>query len=159
MAQRSLLSLVGHISALVRAVICSALISVPSFGQAQITNSGTLTCAVADVPNEPSAAVELSCNFKSLAGVTSDYEGHAKTKAGAFPAAKYVFVWSVVATDNSKLPQLKGTFEAEPGRDGPAVLIGGSDRSIRLEPAGRNEQLAGPGEITTLTLKLAATKT
>ncbi len=159
MAQRSLLSLVGLISALVRAVICSALISVPSFGQAQTTNSGTLTCTVADVPNQPSAAVELSCNFKSVAGVTSDYEGNAKTKAGAFPAAKYVFVWSVVATDNSKLPQLKGTFEAEPGRDGPAVLIGGSYRSIRLEPAGRNEQLAGPGEITTLTLKLAATKT
>jgi hypothetical protein len=64
-----------------------------------------------------------------------------------------------VATGASEAPQLDGTFNAEPGRDGPAVLIGGSDRSMRLEPAGRNEQLAGPGEITTLTLKLAATKT
>lgn len=159
MAQGSLLPLLGQISALVPVVICGALISVPSFGQAQTINSGTLTCTVADVPNQPSAAVGLSCIFKSFAGVTSDYEGSARTKAGTFPAAKYVFVWSVVATDNNELPQLEGTFAAEPGRDRPSVLIGGSDRSIRLEPAGRNEQLAGPGEITTLTLKLAATKT
>lgn len=131
-----------------------------SFGQAPtIANSGTLTCTVADVPNQPSTAVGLSCNFKSVAGATSDYEGSAETKTGTFPAAKHVFVWSVVSAPASKAPQLQGTFTSETGREGPAVLIGGVDRSIRLEPAGRNEQLAGPGEITTLRLKLAATKT
>jgi len=67
-------------------------------------------------------------------------------------------VWSVVATGASKAPQLQGTFTAESEREGPAVL-GGVDRSIRLEPAGRNEQLVGTSEITTLSLKLAATKT
>lgn len=139
-------------------VLCVPSIG-PGFSQAATTNSGTLTCSVADVPNQPSAAVALSCNFKSAGGATSDYEGSARTKAGSFPAAKHVFVWSVVAADTSKAPQLDGTFAAEAGRGGPAILIGGSDRSIRLEPAGRNEQLAGPGEITALTLKLTATKT
>jgi hypothetical protein len=130
-----------------------------SFGQSPATNAGTLTCTVANVPNSPSGVIELSCNFKSVAGITSDYEASGGTKTGTLPAAKHVYVWSVVAADKSKAPPLEGTFAAESGREGPAVLIGGVDRSIRLEPAGRSEQLAGPGEITTLTLKLAVTKT
>ena len=155
MTPNSLLFFRGSFVAL---LLCSAFIG-PSFGRAPATNSGTLTCTVADVPKQPSAVIELSCNFKSIAGITSDYKGSAGTKAGTFPAAKHVFVWSVVARDTSKAPLLDGSFAAESGREGPAVLIGGADRSVRLEPAGRNEQLAGPGEITTLTLKLAATKT
>jgi hypothetical protein len=155
MTENSLLFLRGSFAAL---ALCGASIGT-SFGQAPVTNSGTLTCIVADVPNQPSAVIELSCNFKSIAGITSDYLGSAGTKAGTFPTAKHVFVWSVVARDPSKAPLLDGKFTSETGREGPAVLIGGADRSIRLEPAGRNEQLAGPGEITTLTLKLAATKT
>jgi hypothetical protein len=123
-----------------------------------------LTCTVASVPNKPAAAVALSCNFKSQAGVTSDYEGTAGTKAGGFPPAKHVFVWSVVATAadaiaGDKPPMLNGTFAAEAGRQGPAVLIGGARDAIRLEPVTGKEQLAGPTEITTLTLKMAATKT
>jgi hypothetical protein len=53
---------------------------------------------------------------------------------------------------------LDGTFSAEAGRQGPAVLIGGRNGSIRLEPITKQE-LAGPTDITMLTLKLAATKT
>lgn len=159
MAPSPLLLSLGRTSAILCVVLSSRLISGPSFGQVPTTTSGTLICTVADVPNQPSAGVALSCNFKSVTGVTSDYEGRAGTKAGTFPAAKHVFMWSVVATATEKALRLDGTFAAESGREGPAVLIGGPDRSIRLEPAGRNEQLAGPGEITTLTLKLAATKT
>jgi hypothetical protein len=131
----------------------------PSLGQTPATNSGTLMCTVANVPTEPAARVELSCNFKSQAGGTSDYAGTAGTKAGGFPPAKHVFVWTVVATDVGKAPMLEGDFSAETGRQGAAVLIGGSRGSIRLEPVTGKEQLAGPAEITTLTLKLAATKT
>lgn len=155
MAQTPLIILRGLFAAL---VLCAGSIDT-SFGQAPAINSGTLKCTVAEVPDQPSTVIELSCNFKSIAGITSDYDGSAGTKAGTFPTAKHVFVWSVVARGSSKAPLLDGTFTSETGREGPAVLLGGADRSIRLEPAGRNEQLAGPGEITTLTLKLAATKT
>lgn len=144
---------------LAAALLCGVLIGGPSLGQSPVTNSGTLTCTVAGVPDKPAAAVALSCNFKSLAGVTSDYEGTAGTKAGGFPPAKHVFVWTVVATAADKPPMLEGKFSAETGRQGSAVLIGGANGTIRLEPVTGKEQLAGPTEITTLTLKLAATKT
>jgi hypothetical protein len=138
---------------------CGVLVGGPSLGQSPVTNSGTLTCTVASIPNKPAATVALSCNFRSHAGVTSDYEGTAGTKAGGFPPAKHVFVWTVVATRADKPPMLEGTFSAEAGRQGPAVLFGGTRDTIRLEPVTGKEQLAGPAEITTLTLKLAATKT
>ena len=144
---------------LAAALVCGASISAPSLGQTPATNSGTLTCTVATVPNEPAAAVALSCNFKSQSGVMSDYEGTAGTKAGGFPPAKHVFVWTVVAPPGEKPPMLDGTFAAETGRQGAAVLLGGTSDTIRLEPVTGKEQLAGPTEITTLTLKLAATKT
>jgi len=154
----SSLHLPGRKWSLAAALICGAPIS-PSLGQTPATNSGTLTCTVASVPNKPTAAVALSCNFKSRAGVTSDYEGTAGTKAGGFPTTKHVFVWTVVATATDKPPMLNGTFAAEAGRQGPAVLLGGPRDTIRLEPVMGAQQLAGPTEITTLTLKLAATKT
>jgi hypothetical protein len=141
------------------AVLCGVFASSPSHGQPSMTNSGTLTCTVADVPSKPSAVVELSCNFKSQSGVTSDYAGSAGTKTEGIPPAKHVFIWTVVAIDTAKDPLLDGTFAAEKGRQGPAVLVGGGDGSTRLEPVTGNDQLAGPSEITTLTLKLAATKT
>ena len=149
----------GKMLSLAAAIICGASISAPSLAQTPATNSGTLTCTVATVPNQPAAAVALSCNFKSQSGVMSDYEGTAGTKAGGFPPAKHVFVWTVVAPPGDKPPMLDGTFAAEPGRQGAAVLLGGTRDTIRLEPVTGKEQLAGPTEITTLTLKLAATKT
>lgn len=149
----------GKLCSIIAVLFCAVLAGGPTVGQSPVTNSGTLTCTVASVPNKPAAAVTLSCNFKSQAGITSDYEGTAGTKAGGFPPAKHVFVWTVVATPADKPPMLEGTFSAATGRQGPAVLLGGRQDSIRLEPVTGKEQLAGPTEITTLTLKLAATKT
>jgi len=151
--------LFGKASSVIVAFLFGVSGSGPSPGQTPATNSGTLMCTVANVPAEPTAVVELSCNFKSQTGVASDYAGTAGTKAGGFPPAKHVFVWTVVATDAGKAPMLEGNFAAETARQGAAVLIGGSRGSIRLEPVTGKEQLAGPAEITTLTLKLAATKT
>jgi hypothetical protein len=149
----------GKIVALAAALFCGVSFSGPGHGQTSATNSGTLTCTVANVPNKPATAVTLSCNLKSRSGVTSDYAGTATTKTGGFPPTKHVFVWIVVVTDSAKVPMLEGTFTAEAGRQGAAVLIGGTRGPIRLEPVAGKEQLAGPTEITTLTLKLAATKT
>jgi hypothetical protein len=150
---RSKISYVGA------AVLCCTITGDPSLAQRSVTNSGTLTCTVADVPNKTKAIIDLACNFKSQSGTTSDYVGSAGTKTGGFPPAKFVFVWTVVAIDAGKGPLLDGTFTAETGRQGPAVLIGGEDGSLRLEPAVGKDQVPGPSEITTLTLKLAATKT
>ena len=133
----------------------------PSLAQPSVTTSGTLTCTVADVPNSSKAVADLSCNFKSQSGPVSDYTGQAGTRTGGFPPAKFVFVWTVAAVEaGSKEALLDGTFTAEKGREGPPVLIGGKDGGIRLEPAaGGQGQVPGPAEITTLTLKLSATKT
>lgn len=127
--------------------------------QPAATNSGTLTCTVADVPNKANSIVDLSCNYKSVSGTEADYVGSAGTKTGGFPPAKVVFVWTVVAIDAGKAPLLEGTFTTESGREGAVVLVGGKDGSTRLEPLTGKNQLPGPAEITNLTLELAATKT
>ena len=131
----------------------------PTVAQPAATTSGTLTCTVADVPSKANSIVDLSCNYKSHAGVTSDYVGYAGTRTGGFPPAKFVFIWTVVAIDAGKAPILDGTFTAKSGRAGPAVLIGGNDGTTRLEPATGVSQVPGPAEITTLKLELAPTKT
>lgn len=128
-----------------------------SYGEQPIMSSGTLTCTVSDVPGS-SGAIELSCTFKPQAGVPGDYIATAETKSSGLPAAKHVFMWTVVATDAGKALILEGTFSAEAGRQGPAVLIGGRNGSVRLEPVTKQE-LAGPSDITMLTLELAAAKT
>ena len=149
------ISVVGvpMITALFWVVAASMALAQPS-----VTNAGTLTCTVADVSNKPSAVVELSCNFKAQTGAASDYTGSANTKSGGLPTGKHVFVWSVVAVDAGKPPVLEGAFAAEVGRQGPAVLIGGRDGTIRLEPVTGKEQQASPSEFTTLYLRLASTK-
>jgi hypothetical protein len=126
------------------------------YGQQPIINSGTLTCTVSDVPGS-NGTIELACNFKPQAGVAGDYIGTAETKSAGLPPAKHVLMWTVVATDAGNALMLDGTFSAEAGRQGPA-LIGGRSGAIRLEPITKQE-LAGPADITMLTLKLAATKT
>ena len=141
------------------ALFGSIVLSCPSASQPTVTKSGKLTCTVADVPNKAKEIVVLSCNFAAHSGATSDYVGLAGTRTGGIPPAKFVFVWTVVAVDAGKAPILVGTFTAETGRDGPAVLIGGKGGTTRLEPAAGRSQVPGPAEITTLTLELAATKT
>jgi hypothetical protein len=142
------------------AVVCFFSVSVGrSPAQPIVTNSGTLTCTVADVANKANSIIDLSCNFKSQTGATSDYVGSAGTKTGGFPPAKFVFVWTVVAIEAGKGPLLEGTFTAQTGREGPPVLIDGRDGTTRLEPAADKDQVPGPGEITILTLELVATKT
>lgn len=127
--------------------------------QPAATQSGTLTCTVADVPSKANSIVDLSCNYRSVSGAEADYVGSAGTKTGGFPPAKFVFVWTVVAIDAGKAPLLEGTFTTESGREGAVVLVGGKDGSTRLEPLTGKDQVPGPAEITNLTLELAATKT
>lgn len=138
---------------------CAFASAYRSPAQPTVTNSGTLTCTVADVANNPNAIIDLACNFKAQSGATSDYVGSAATKTGGFPPAKFVFVWTVVAIDAGNGLLLEGTFSAQTGREGPPVLIGGKDGTTRLEPAAGKDQVPGPGAITALTLKRAATKT
>ena len=120
--------------------------------------SGTLTCTVSDVADKPTAIVELTCNLKPLEGVSTDYSGSAGTRTGGIPPGKHTFMWSVVAVGAGRMPILDGTFTAEAGRQGPPVLIGGADASVRLEPVNGSDQVGGPAEFTMITLKLAATK-
>lgn len=145
-------------------LVCAAFLaaafvaSSPSYGQQPIISSGTLSCTVSDVPRSANGSIEMSCNFKPQTGAPGDYIGTADTKSSGIPPAKHVFLWSVVATDAGKALMLEGSFSAEAGRQGPPVLIGGSNGSIRLEPVTKQE-MGGPTDITMLTLKLAATKT
>ena len=152
-------NLLSKISVVGAAVLCCIASGGPGVTQPSVTNSGTLTCTVGDISNKTNAVVDLSCNFKSQAGSISDYVGSARSKSGGFLPGKFVFVWTVVAIDAGKATLLDGTFTAETGREGLPVLIGGSDGTTRLEPAASKDQVPGPAEITTITLKLAATKT
>jgi hypothetical protein len=136
----------------------NVIVSADGRGQQPMIKSGALTCTVSDVPGSSNGSIELACDFKSQAGASGDYVGSADTKSSGLPPAKHVFLWSVVTTDAGKALSLEGTFTAEAGRQGPAVLIGGRNGSVRLEPV-TNKELAGPADITMLTLKLAATKT
>jgi hypothetical protein len=149
----------GLTLALGAATFGSITLSTSGVSQPSATNSGTLTCAVADVPSKASSIVNLSCNYKSVSGAEADYVGSAGTKTGGFPPAKFVFVWNVIAIDAGKAPLLEGTFSAESGREGAAVLIGGKDGSTRLEPLTEKGQVPSPAEIKNLTLELSATKT
>lgn len=148
-----------HVLSIGGATLLACVASSAGFTQPTVTTSGTLTCTVSSAVNKPGSTAELSCDFKTLAGMSSDYSGLASTKSGAFPVGKHVFVWSVVAIEAGKAPLLEGTYRSETGPQKPAVLIGGTDGTTRLEPVTGNEQIAGPAEITTLSLKLAATKT
>ena len=139
-------------------VLCGCLAAPQAFAQPALIKSGTLTCTVSDVADKPRAIVELSCKFKSLSSISTDYSATANTRTGGFPPGKHIFMWSVVAVGADKMPILDGTFSAERGREGPPVLIGGTDGSVRLEPVTGTAQLSGPSEITKLTLKLASTK-
>jgi hypothetical protein len=140
-------------------VLAFALCDV-GLAQPAVSNSGTLTCTISETAKGPdSSTAELSCDFKASSGLSSDYSGTASTNTGDFPPGKHVFIWSVVAIESGKVPLLEGTFRSEAGRLGPAVLLGGADGNIRLEPVTGNEKIAGPAEITTLSLKLAVTKT
>ncbi len=140
-------------------VLASALCDVGA-AQPAVSNSGTLTCTISEPAKGPaSSTAELSCDFKSSSGLSGDYSGTASTNTGTFPPGKHVFIWSVVAIESGKAPLLEGTFRSEAGRQGPAVLLGGADGNIRLEPVTGNEKVAGLAEITELSLKLAVTKT
>lgn len=127
--------------------------------QPAVRNVGTLICTVSDVPSGSTPTIDLSCNFRSQTGLHADYKGTARTRSGGFPPAKYVFVWSVVVLGAGLAPLLDGTFSAGPSQQGAAVLVGGSDGFVRLEPVPDNGQVPGPSEITRLTLKAAATRT
>jgi hypothetical protein len=143
---------------LMPAVLWGCLAAPQVYAQPALIKSGTLTCTVSDVADKPTAVVALSCNFKSLDSISTDYTGTANTRTGGFPPGKHLFMWSVVAVGTGKMPLLDGTFSAERGREGPPVLIGGTDGSVRLEPVTGTDQPRGPSEITALTLKLASTK-
>jgi len=127
--------------------------------QPAVANAGTLTCTVSDVPSDSKEPIGLSCSFKSHSGVNSDYLGSARTRTGGFPAAKHVFVWSVVALNAGEALLLDGVYRAGPSQQGSAVLVGGQNGALRLEPVTGAERVAGPSEITTLALEVAATKT
>ena len=139
-------------------VLCGGVGINQAYAQPAVIKSGTLTCTVSDVADKPTAVAELSCTFKPLNGISTDYSGSANTRTGGFPPGKHIFMWSVVAVGTGKMPLIDGTFSAAPGRQGPPVLIGGADGSVRLEPVTGTNQLGGPAEITTLSLKLAVTK-
>lgn len=148
-----------HVLSVGGTIVFASIASSAGSTQPTVSTSGTLTCTVSNALNKPGSTAELSCDFKTLAGMSSDYSGLASTKSGTFPIGKHVFVWSVVAIGAGKAPLLEGTYRSETGPQKPAVLVGGTDGTTRLEPVTGNEQIAGPAEITTLSLRLAATKT
>jgi len=115
---------------------------------------GTLTCTIAQVPEDPRVDIQLSCNFAAHDGWQRDYVGTAtRSKSARFPSGKHVLVWSVVSGRPGERPVLEGSYQGRTGGTGAGVLVGGPSGATRLESASGSAQVAGPRALTKLSLK------
>jgi hypothetical protein len=118
---------------------------------------GTLTCITAETPAQARADARLSCNFKSINGSTSDYNGYiARFGPPDLPPGKRVLVWTVLGTKPIELGALTGTYYGETGGRPAGILKG--DNVVRLEPVTNVSQIGQDPIPTVLELRLEATK-
>lgn len=145
--------------AILAAAAAAGLPLYSAVAQQKAVIAGTLTCTFANVPQSRTYEIDLSCNFASLDGSRSDYQGSARRLGTAdFPAGKHVWLWNVVAPQSKDAPPLEGIFKGETGGATAGVLLGGPDNSVRLEAVTGTAQIAGPPTLTVLTLRLIAKK-
>jgi Protein of unknown function (DUF992) len=126
----------------------------------KLTRLGTLTCTTGDAPQRPAADAKLSCNFEASSGASGNFTGFIARKGRAdLPAGKRVLIWSVLAPRaDIGIRDLAGEYRGTTGGRTAGRLVGGSNRSIVLQPVTSTSQVGDQPVPTVLRLRLEPTR-
>lgn len=132
----------GMVAALVGAAAMAATATVPANAQPQRVQVGTLACSIsAGVGMVVASQRNVSCNFQPDGGPPEAYTG-TMTRIGVdvgFTTGG-AMVWGVFAGTNRYAGMLNGTYAGATAEAtvaaglGANVLVGGSNRSVALQP-------------------------
>jgi len=132
----------GMVAVLVGAAAVAAAITVPADAQPRRVQVGTLACSIsAGVGLVVASQRNVSCNFQPDGGPPEAYTG-TLTRIGVdvgFTAGG-AMVWGVFADTNRFAGMLAGTYAGATAEAtvaaglGANVLVGGSNRSVALQP-------------------------
>jgi len=130
------------VSALVGAAAVAAIATVPADAQPRRVQVGTLACSIsAGVGLVVASQRNVNCNFQPDGGPPEAYTG-TMTRVGVdvgFTAGS-AMVWGVFADTNRYAGMLTGTYAGATAEAtvaaglGANVLVGGSNRSVALQP-------------------------
>jgi hypothetical protein len=130
------------VAALVGAAAMAAVATVPADAQPQRVQVGTLACSIsAGVGMVVASQRNVSCNFQPDGGPPEAYTG-TMTRVGVdvgFTTGG-AMVWGVFAGTNRYAGMLSGTYAGATAEAtvaaglGANVLVGGSNRSVALQP-------------------------
>jgi hypothetical protein len=141
----------------VAVIVAQMLFSGVTRAEETLTIVGTLTCLTSEAPADPRSDASLSCNFKPISGLDSNYDGHiARVGPPDLPSGKRVLVGSVLAAKPVDVGALTGTYHGETGGR-PAGILNG-DNAVRLEPVTHASQIGDEPIPTILELRLETTK-
>jgi hypothetical protein len=132
----------GMVAALVGAAAAAAAVIIPANAQSQRVQVGTLACSIsAGVGLIVASQRNVSCNFQPDGGPPEAYTG-TMTRVGVdvgFTTGG-AMVWGVFAGTNRYAGMLSGTYAGATAEAtvaaglGANVLVGGSNRSVALQP-------------------------
>jgi hypothetical protein len=132
----------GMVTALIGAAAVAAAATVPADAQPQRVQVGTLACSIsAGVGLVVASQRNVSCNFQPDGGPPEAYTG-TMTRIGVdvgFTTGG-AMVWGVFAGTNRYAGMLSGTYAGATAEAtvaaglGANVLVGGSNRSVALQP-------------------------
>jgi len=132
----------GMVAALVGAAAVAAAVIIPANAQSQRVQVGTLACSIsAGVGLIVASQRNVSCNFQPDGGPPEAYTG-TMTRVGVdvgFTSGG-AMVWGVFAGTNRYAGMLSGTYAGATAEAtvaaglGANVLVGGSNRSVALQP-------------------------
>ena len=132
----------GMVAALVGAAAVAAAVIIPANAQSQRVQVGTLACSIsAGVGLIVASQRNVSCNFQPDGGPPEAYTG-TMTRIGVdvgFTTGG-AMVWGVFAGTNRYAGMLSGTYGGATAEAtvaaglGANVLVGGSNRSVALQP-------------------------
>ncbi|MGO8923662.1 MAG: DUF992 domain-containing protein [Xanthobacteraceae bacterium] len=132
----------GMVAALVGAAAVAAAVIIPANAQSQRVQVGTLACSIsAGVGLIVASQRNVSCNFQPDGGPPEAYTG-TMTRVGVdvgFTTGG-AMVWGVFAGTNRYAGMLSGTYAGATAEAtvaaglGANVLVGGSNRSVALQP-------------------------
>jgi hypothetical protein len=132
----------GIVAALIGAAAVAATASIPADAQPRRVQVGTLACSIsAGVGLVVASQRNVSCNFQPEGGPPEAYTG-TMTRVGVdvgFTTGG-AMVWGVFADTNRYAGMLAGTYAGATAEAtlaaglGANVLVGGSNRSVALQP-------------------------
>jgi uncharacterized protein DUF992 len=139
----------GMVAALVGAAAVAAVATIPAEAQPQRVQVGTLACSIsAGVGLVVASQRNVSCNFQPDGGPPEAYTG-TMTRIGVdvgFTTGG-AMVWGVFAGTNRYAGMLAGTYAGATAEAtvaaglGANVLVGGSNRSVALQPLSMQGQV------------------